>query len=131
MAEHPHPVDPERVAAARDVALPRAEAQSLAALLTLLADPLRARILSALLVTEEMCVGDIAMALDVSEDSASYALRLLRTAGLVQRRAEGRMGYYRLRDGEFRERLVTAVDHLRALAEAHPERFADRDGAED
>lgn len=107
------------------MALRRAEAQNLAALLTLLAEPLRARILTALLGTEEMCVGDLALALDVSEDSTSYALKLLRTAGLVQRRSEGRMGYYRLRDGGFRDQLVTTIEQLRALADAHPERFAD------
>jgi DNA-binding transcriptional ArsR family regulator len=37
--------------------------------LTLLADPLRARILSALLLTEETCVGDLALALDATEDA--------------------------------------------------------------
>lgn len=128
MSEHLHPVDPERVSAARKEALPLGEAQNLAALLTLLADPLRTRILSALLVTEEMCVGDLALALEATEDSTSYALKLLRTAGLVQRRSEGRMGYYRLRDGEFREELVTTIEELRTLADAHPERFADGDG---
>lgn len=125
MAEHPHPVDPERVAAVRARAIPSGEAHELAALLTLVADPLRARIATALLATEEICVGDLALALEVSEDSASYALRLLRTAGLVQRRSEGRMGYYRLRDGNFRDRLLAAVEGLRALAATHPERASD------
>lgn len=128
MSDHAHPVDPDRVEAARTRALPRREAQSLSALLTLLADPLRSRILSALLVTEEMCVGDLALALDVSEDATSYALKLLRTAGLVQRRTEGRMGYYRLRDGSFRGQLVATLTQLRALADVHPERFADDGG---
>lgn len=91
------------------------------ALLTLLADPLRTRILSALLVTEELCVGDIALALSVSEDSVTYALRLLRTAGLVVRRREGRMGYYRLRDGDARVELQASLERLRRLARLHPE----------
>lgn len=123
MTDHPHPVDPERVDAARAEAIPSGEAHELAGLLTLLADPLRARILAGLLATGEMCVGDLALALEVSEDSTTYALRLLRTAGLVQRRIEGRMGYYRLRDGDFRVRLVAAVEQLRSLAAAHPERL--------
>lgn len=125
MVDHPHPVDPDRVDAARTRAIPSGEAHELAALLTLLAEPLRARILTALVATEEMCVGDLALALDVSEDSASYALRLLRTAGLVVRRREGRMGYYRLRDGRFRDQVVATVEQLRALAAAHPERLGD------
>jgi len=119
-----HPVDPERVATARQAALSRGDAQELRALLSLLADPLRAQLLTALLPTGEMCVGDLALALDVSEDSTSYALRLLRTAGLVQRRSEGRMGYYRLRDGALRGELVATVEQLRRLAGAHPERSA-------
>lgn len=116
------------MALARQAAIPRPEAQSLASLLTLLADPLRARILTALVATEEMCVGDLALGLDVSEDSTSYALRLLRTAGLVERRTDGRMGYYRLRDGDFRRELVATIEQLRALAGAHPERLPESDG---
>ena len=121
MSDHDHPVDPDRVDAAREGGIGAGEAQGMAALLTLLADPLRARILAALLVTEEMCVGDIALALSVSEDSVTYALRLLRTAGLVVRRREGRMGYYRLRDGDAREELRASLERIRRLARLHPE----------
>lgn len=97
----------------------------MAGLLTLLADPLRARILSALLVADELCVGDLALALDASEDAVSYALRLLRTAGLVRRRREGRMGYYRLRDGGARDALATSLGELRSLTALRPESSAD------
>jgi DNA-binding transcriptional ArsR family regulator len=97
----------------------------MAGLLTLLADPLRARILSALLLTEEMCVGDLALALDATEDAVSCALRLLRTAGLVRRRREGRMGYYRLRDGGAREALEASLEQLRRLTSLHPEASAE------
>lgn len=125
MDDHGHPVDPERVEAARQGQIPAGEAESLAALLTLVADPLRARILSALVVTDELCVGDIALALGATEDAVSYALRILRTAGLVRRRREGRMGYYRLRDGEMRLALLAALDQLRSLTRLHPERLSE------
>ncbi len=125
MTEHGHPVDPERVEAARTRGIRNAEAQLIGASLTLLVDPLRVRILSALLATDEMCVGDIALALDASEDAVSYALRLLRTAGLVHRRREGRMGYYRLRDGDTRPALEAVLARLRDLAALHPEAGAD------
>jgi len=118
-------VDPERVEAARSGGIPSGEAQIIGASLSLLVDPLRVRILSALLVTDELCVGDLAVALDASEDSVSYALRLLRTAGLVQRRREGRMGYYRLRDNEARSALEAVLARLRDLAALHPEAAAD------
>ncbi len=125
MSEHGHPVDPERVEAARTQGIRNAEAQLIGASLSLLVDPLRVRILSALLATGEMCVGDIALALDASEDAVSYALRLLRTAGLVHRRREGRMGYYRLRDGDTRPALEAVLARLRDLAALHPEAGAD------
>jgi ArsR family transcriptional regulator, lead/cadmium/zinc/bismuth-responsive transcriptional repressor len=81
------------------------DASRLSGLLSLLADPVRSRILSALDHVEELCVGDLALALSVSEDAASYGLRLLRTAGMVQNRKVGRVVYYRLAD-EFPEPLL-------------------------
>jgi ArsR family transcriptional regulator, lead/cadmium/zinc/bismuth-responsive transcriptional repressor len=95
---HPHPVDPQRVAAARARLIPADDAARLASLLGLLADPVRARILYALDVVDELCVGDLAIALDASEDAVGYGLRILRTAGLVTNRRTGRVVYYRLAD---------------------------------
>jgi ArsR family transcriptional regulator, lead/cadmium/zinc/bismuth-responsive transcriptional repressor len=69
---------------------------ALASTLTLISDPTRARVLYALDITEELCVGDLALALEVNEDAVGYALRVLRTAGLVTNRREGRVVYYRL-----------------------------------
>ena len=96
---HPHPVDPERVAAARARVPNREDAGQLTAALSLLADPTRARVLYALDVVEELCVGDLALALEATEDAVGYALRLLRTAGFVVSRKEGRVVFYRLADG--------------------------------
>jgi DNA-binding transcriptional ArsR family regulator len=93
------PLDAARVAAARD-RLPSLEAsERLTGVLTLLADPTRLRAVYALDIAEELCVGDLAIALGSSEDSTGYALRVLRTAGLVTRRKEGRVAYYRLAEG--------------------------------
>jgi DNA-binding transcriptional ArsR family regulator len=93
---HQHPVDPERVARARARLPSRDDAAALASILTLISDPTRARVLYALDVAEELCVGDLALALEVNEDVVGYALRVLRTAGLVANRREGRVVYYRL-----------------------------------
>ena len=95
-APHEHPVDPKRVAHARARGLSLEDAEWLTGLLSLLADPVRARILYALDEVEELCVGDIALALGASEDAVGYALRILRTAGLVTTRKAGRVVYYRL-----------------------------------
>lgn len=94
--DHPHPVDPDRVARARARGIDAEEAGRLASLLSLLADPVRARVLYALDLVEELCVGDLALALGVSEDAVGYGLRLLRTAGLVTTRRQGRVVFYRL-----------------------------------
>lgn len=99
MTDHTHPVDPDRVAAARSRVPALDESIRLTAILSLMADPTRARLLYALDVVDELCVGDLALALDLSEDAVGYGLRLLRTAGLVSRRKEGRVVFYRLAEG--------------------------------
>lgn len=95
---HEHPVDPDRVAHARRRGISAEDAGRLSGLLSLLSDPSRARILYALDLVEELCVGDLALALDLSEDAVGYALKLLRTAGLVATRKQGRVVFYRLAD---------------------------------
>jgi DNA-binding transcriptional ArsR family regulator len=95
-SRHSHPLDPDRVAAARTRLISHDEAQRLASLLGLMADATRARIIYALDTVEELCVGDIALALDATEDATGYGLRILRTAGLVSTRRDGRIIYYRL-----------------------------------
>jgi len=96
---HEHPVDPQRVAHARSRGLSADDAGRLCSLLSLLADPVRSRILYALDEVEELCVGDLALALAVTEDAVGYGLRLLRTAGLVATRESGRVVFYRLGPG--------------------------------
>jgi ArsR family transcriptional regulator, lead/cadmium/zinc/bismuth-responsive transcriptional repressor len=95
---HEHPVDPARVAAARACSISAEEAERVTSLLSLMADPVRARILYALDTVQELCVGDLALALGSSEDSIGYGLRILRTAGLVVGRRAGRVVFYRLTD---------------------------------
>jgi DNA-binding transcriptional ArsR family regulator len=85
-------VDPERLAHASARLPTFEEANRLACVLTLMADPTRARLLYALDAADELCVGDLALALGVSEDAASYGLRALRTAGLVTPRNQGSDG---------------------------------------
>ena len=121
MSDHDHPVDPVRVAEARSRVLDVEEAGRLAGMLGLLADPTRARILYALDVAEELCVGDIAMALEATEDSVGYGLRVLRTAGLVSPRKQGRTVYYRLSEGfpePLREHCLKALVALSRRTDA-------------
>jgi ArsR family transcriptional regulator, lead/cadmium/zinc/bismuth-responsive transcriptional repressor len=91
-------LDRALVATARRRGIGAEDASRLAGLLSLLADPVRVRLLYSLDLVDELCVGDLALVLDVSEDAVSYGLRLLRTAGLVQTRRDGRVVFYRLAD---------------------------------
>ena len=118
--DHAHPVDPERVAHARARLPSRDDAAQLTSVLSLMADPTRARVLFALDMVEELCVGDLALALETNEDAVGYALRLLRTAGLVTNRKQGRVVFYRLADG-FPEPLRNhCLRQLITLAAAPP-----------
>jgi DNA-binding transcriptional ArsR family regulator len=96
--DHDHPLDQKRVTRARRHGLTPDDAEKLGSLLALLSDPVRLRILYALDLVDELCVGDLALATDASIDAVGYALRILRTAGLVQTRKDGRVVYYRLAD---------------------------------
>jgi DNA-binding transcriptional ArsR family regulator len=116
---HDHPVDAERVAAARAGELSVADAGRLAGLLGLLADSVRSRILFALVTAEELCVGDLALALDVTEDQVSYGLKMLRLAGLVSFRREGRLVCYRLSDGFPHQMLEHCLRQLLTIADPH------------
>lgn len=120
MGDHRHPVDPARVARARGRVLDVEEAGRLAGMLGLLADPTRARILYALDLVDELCVGDLALVLQATEDSVGYGLRVLRTAGLVAPRKEGRTVYYRLAAGfpeSLREHCLRALVTLARRAD--------------
>jgi DNA-binding transcriptional ArsR family regulator len=110
--------DPQAVNAARQKLIDQSEADRLAELLSLLADPTRTRILFALGAVEELCVGDVAATLAVSEDAAGYALKMLRMAGLVRGRKEGRSVCYRLADGFPHELLEHCLRDLLRISPA-------------
>ena len=107
---HSHPVDASAVAQARATVIPALEAERLASLLGVLADPVRVRILFGLASVDELCVGDLALALGISMDQSSYALKQLRAAGVVGSRRDGRVIYYRFADG-FPHRLLEHCLH--------------------
>lgn len=105
---HEHPVDPKRVAAARKQLIAPDEAGDLAELFRVLGDPVRARVVSALSGGGELCVGDVALAIDASENTVSYALGVLRRARLVERERRGREIYYRIADPRLPELVKLA-----------------------
>jgi len=88
------------------------EAADLAGGFKLLGEPNRVRILYALLEAGELCVCDVAATVGVSEAAVSQAMRLLRTAGIVRNRRDGRTIHYRLDDAHVRLLLDVSREHL-------------------
>jgi DNA-binding transcriptional ArsR family regulator len=105
-------VDPERVEATQARLIGPDEAVSLADGFKLLGEPNRIRILYALLEACELCVCDLAAVVGVSETVVSHSMRLLRAAGIVRNRRDGRMIYYRLDDAHVRMLLDLSREHL-------------------
>jgi DNA-binding transcriptional ArsR family regulator len=73
------------------------DVEGLTEIFRVLGDPTRVRILD-LLSREELCVGDVANRLGVTESAVSHQLRLLRNTRVVRSRREGRMIFYALDD---------------------------------
>lgn len=64
----------------------------------------------------ELCVCDLQAALDAAQSRLSFHLKVLREAGLVRDRREGRWAYYSLDP----ERLQQAAEYARTLATPLP-----------
>lgn len=94
---------------------PVGTAERAADLFRLLGDPTRVRLLDALANADELPVHELARLVGASETRVSQALRLLRTAGVVRNRRDGRLVYYRLDDDHVRTLLRVTLDHLAHL----------------
>ena len=78
----------------------------------ILGDPTRVRILSALGM-RELCVCDISALLGMNQSAVSHQLRLLRGAGLVRFRKEGKVVWYSLADSHVMELIGAGMEHAR------------------
>ncbi|MEQ8842073.1 MAG: metalloregulator ArsR/SmtB family transcription factor [Acidimicrobiales bacterium] len=105
-------VDAGKVGAVGETLIDLEEAVDLAEMFRLLGDPTRVRILFALLEAGELCVCDIASVVDTTETKVSQAMRLLRGAGVVRNRRDGRNVHYRLDDAHVRMLLDLSREHL-------------------
>ncbi len=106
-----HPHDAEALAHVGDRLLSLEKAQRMAQFFGLLADTNRLRIVS-LLAAKELCVGDIALALDMSESAVSHQLRILKTMRLVSFRRQGRHMFYQLLDQHIFAFYQSVAEHL-------------------
>ncbi len=74
-------------------------------------DSTRIKILFALF-EEELCVGDIAAILNLSQSSVSHQLRILKDNKLVKFRRDGKSIYYALDDDHVRSILQLGMEHV-------------------
>ena len=83
-----------------------------AALLGVLSDPTRLKIMDALRLGE-LCVCDLAAVLSMSISAVSHQLRLLRAARLVRGRRAGKVIFYTIHDEHVEKLMDMALDHCR------------------
>ena len=92
------------------------EQQQARQLLKALADPLRLDLVQAL-SGGERCVCDLVADLNLAQSRLSFHLKVMREAGLIEAREEGRWVYYRLRAGAL-EQLQAWLSELAAGCQA-------------
>lgn len=86
-------------------------AAALSNLFKALADPTRVRIIG-LLAHAEVCVGDLTLALGMSQPAVSHHLRLLRQWRIVSTRREGKHIFYTLQDDHVEGLYQQALEHV-------------------
>ena len=85
--------------------------EAIADLFKAFGDPTRVQILSNLLAGE-MCVGDIAEAVELSQSAVSHQLRILKQMHLIKFRREGKNILYSLADDHVRTILEMGLEHV-------------------
>ena len=83
----------------------------LADLFRVFGDSTRIKILYALFESE-LCVGDLAQLLDVSQSAVSHQLRLLKASKLVKFRRDGKTVFYSLADDHIQTIMNQGMEHI-------------------
>ena len=112
------PVESEYLAARDDIVQRVLDSQpadeylyDLAELFKVFGDSTRIRILYALFESE-LCVGDMAQLLGISQSAVSHQLKILKDAKLVKFRREGKIIFYMLDDDHVRTMLSMCMEHI-------------------
>ena len=87
------------------------ELDSLAELFKVFGDPTRIRILVVLFQTE-VCVCDLARALNMTQSAVSHQLRILKQSRLVKNRRVGKSMFYSLADDHVRTMIAQGREHI-------------------
>lgn len=83
----------------------------LAELFRVFGDSTRIKILYTLFESE-LCVGDIAQVLGMTQSSVSHQLRVLKSSKLVKFRREGKAVFYSLDDEHVRSMIALGLEHV-------------------
>ncbi len=109
-AEYLH-LQAEEVARVMEEMPPDETLYDLAELFKVFGDTTRIRILYAL-VESELCVGDMAQLLGLTQTACSHQLRVLKNNKLVRCRREGKVMFYSLSDDHVRSILEKGMEHV-------------------
>ena len=88
------------------------EPEMLAGFFSTFGDTTRIRILNALM-KGEICVGDLAGELNMTQSAISHQLKVLRASRLVKSRRDGKQIYYSLDDEHVQAILMSGIEHIR------------------
>jgi len=114
MEQHPGEVSlktDDPIERARRELLDPATAARVAAIFRALSDPTRVRIVSALSHCE-LCVGDLADILGMTQSAVSHQLRTLREMRVVRHKRVGKQVYYTLDDEHIHDLYHRGLEHV-------------------
>ncbi len=104
-------VNQEGVQAALEGMPDNGDILSLADTFKVLADPTRLRIIAAL-SSQELCVCDLALILNITGSAVSHQLRIMRGQRIVTYRKEGKIAYYTLDDEHIEALFSVGLKHV-------------------
>ena len=104
--------DKDRNSAEQLRAMRTEELEVLAEFFRSFADSTRIRILN-VLAGGEICVGDLANALEMTQSAVSHQLKVLRASRLIKSRRDGKQILYSLDDDHVHKILRSGIEHIR------------------
>lgn len=112
MGEHPAFTPEESIEKVVKKYLPsNAVLADMCSFFSVFSDVTRVKILSALAISE-LCVTDISGLLELNQTTVSHQLKLLRDAGLVDYRRNGKIIFYSIANEQINEIMMTGAEYL-------------------
>ncbi len=111
----PDSADNAKVKKAKQTIMSEAKAGKISEILKTLSDPTRIKIVTAI-SNNEMCVCEIALALNLSQSLVSHQLQALRLLDLVKLRKDGRNMYYLLSN----LKMLNVIEECQKITDEKP-----------